>query len=59
MRGSEILDDNKKVIGYNRKKVIPLSGTPWKNRGSEFFVVLNMLDPRQFHSYEYFQNHLT
>ena len=57
VRGSEILDVNKKVIGYNRKKVIPLSGTPWKNRGSEFFVVLNMLDPRQFHSYEYFKNH--
>lgn len=32
-------------------KVIALSGTPWKNRGSEFFSVLNMLDPLKFHSY--------
>jgi len=34
--------------------VLPLSGTPWKNRGSEFFVVLNMLDPKRFWSYEGF-----
>lgn len=32
-------------------KVIALSGTPWKNRGSEFFSVLNMLDPIKFPSY--------
>lgn len=31
-------------------KVIPLSGTPWKNRGSEFFPVLNMLSPMKFSS---------
>ena len=36
-------------------KIIPLSGTPWKNRGSEFFVVLNMLDPKMFWSYKDFQ----
>lgn len=36
-------------------KIIPLSGTPWKNRGSEFFVVLNMLDPSNFDSYEGFK----
>lgn len=36
------------------EKIIPLSGTPWKNRGSEFFVVLNMLDPKMFHTYETF-----
>jgi len=35
--------------------IIPLSGTPWKNRGSEFFVVLNMLDPKRFWSYEAFK----
>jgi hypothetical protein len=35
-------------------KVIPLSGTPWKNRGSEFFTVLNMLDPMKFYSYAQF-----
>lgn len=36
-------------------KIIPLSGTPWKNRGSEFFTVLNMLDPKRFHSYAAFE----
>jgi hypothetical protein len=34
------------------KNVIALSGTPWKNRGSEFFSVLNMLAPIKFYSYE-------
>ena len=33
-------------------KVIPLSGTPWKNRGGEFFPVLNMMDPIKFYSYQ-------
>jgi len=36
-------------------KVIPTSGTPWKNRGSEFFVVLNLLDPKLFGNYEAFK----
>lgn len=36
--------------------IIPLSGTPWKNRGSEFFVVLNMLNPARFSSYQHFKN---
>jgi len=36
--------------------LIPLSGTPWKNRGSEFFTVLNMLDPQKFWSYQSFVN---
>ena len=36
--------------------VIPLSGTPWKNRGSEFFVALNMLDSLKFDSYERFKH---
>ena len=35
-------------------KVIPLSGTPWKNRGSEFFTVLNMIHPTKFWSYQHF-----
>ena len=37
------------------KKVIPLSGTPWNNRGSELFPVLNMMDPIKFHSEEGFK----
>jgi len=37
------------------KKVIPLSGTPWKNRGSELFPMLNMINPVKFHSEEEFK----
>lgn len=36
------------------KKVIALSGTPWKNRGSEFFTILNILAPAKFPSYQGF-----
>lgn len=36
--------------------IIPLSGTPWKNRGSEFFTVLNILNPQKFYSYQHFLN---
>lgn len=36
------------------RKVLPLSGTPWKNRGSELFPVFNMMDPVRFHSNEGF-----
>lgn len=36
------------------KKVIALSGTPWKNRGSEFFTVLNILSPTKFPTYQGF-----
>lgn len=36
------------------ENILPLSGTPWKNRGSEFFTVLNMLDPARFPKYSYF-----
>lgn len=32
--------------------VIALSGTPWKNRGSELFSVLNMMAPMKFGSYQ-------
>ena len=37
------------------RKVIPLSGTPWNNRGSELFPVFNMMDPTKFHSEEAFK----
>lgn len=40
----------RKLVGDQNIKVIPLSGTPWKNRGSEFFPVLNMMDPYRFNS---------
>ena len=36
------------------RKVIGLSGTPWNNRGSELFPILNMMDPTKFHSQEKF-----
>jgi len=36
--------------------VIPLSGTPWKNRGSELFVALNMIDATKFPSFKRFVN---
>jgi hypothetical protein len=45
-----------RTIAKNTPKIIPLSGTPWKNRGSEFFVVLNMLNPKMFPSYQGFKN---
>ena len=35
---------------------IPLSGTPWKNRGEEYFSVLNMLAPDKFSSFVSFKN---
>lgn len=38
------------------KKVIALSGTPWKNRGSEFFTILNILSPSKFYSHQAFLN---
>jgi hypothetical protein len=37
------------------RKVISLSGTPWNNRGSELFPVLNMMDPMKFPSEEKFR----
>ena len=36
-------------------KVVPLSGTPWNNRGSELFPVFNMMDPYKFSSEEGFK----
>ena len=37
-------------------QIIELSGTPWKNRGSEYFVALNLLSPVKFPSYQGFLN---
>jgi len=36
--------------------IIPMSGTFWKNRGSEAFVMLNMLDPARFYSFQNFKD---
>jgi len=41
----------RKIVGNPDVKVMALSGTPWKNRGSEFFPILNMMDPIKFPSY--------
>jgi Superfamily II DNA/RNA helicases, SNF2 family len=35
-------------------RVVPLSGTPWKNRGSEFYPVLQMIAPMKFNSHQGF-----
>lgn len=45
-----------RAVCREAQHIIPLSGTPWKNRGSEFFVVLNMLDPKRFWSYKQYIN---
>ena len=42
----------RRLVGSADCKVIPLSGTPWKNRGGEFFPVLNMMDPIKFYSHK-------
>ncbi len=42
----------RKLLKDSTVKVIPLSGTPWKNKGSEFFVALNMINPTKFYSYQ-------
>jgi SNF2 family DNA or RNA helicase len=44
----------RKLVNSNGCKVLPLSGTPWKNRGGEFFPVLNMMDPIKFYSYQHY-----
>lgn len=45
----------RKLIKLTGAKVIALSGTPWKNRGSELYTVLNMIDPLRFNSFEAFK----
>ena len=37
------------------RKVIGLSGTPWNNRGSELFPILNMIAPSKFWSADLFK----
>ncbi len=44
----------RKIVGLEGMQVIGLSGTPWQNRGSEFFSILNMIDPVKFYSYQHF-----
>lgn len=44
----------RKLVNNNGCKVLPLSGTPWKNRGSELFPVMNLMDPIKFYSNQRF-----
>jgi len=44
----------RKLVNNQDIKVIALSATPWKNRGSEFFPILNILNPTKFWSYQHF-----
>lgn len=46
----------RKFITENDVKILPLSGTPWKNRGGEFFPILNLLSPNIFNSHQSFLN---
>lgn len=48
----------RKIVGSKDHdiKVIGLSGTPWKNRGSEFFSILNMVAPTKFPSFQGFKD---
>lgn len=45
----------RKILADQKIKVIALSGTPWKNRGEEFYPVLNMVAPTKFPSPEQFK----
>lgn len=44
----------RRIVSNPDVKVLPLSGTPWKNRGGEFFPVLNMINPVKFWSFQAF-----
>lgn len=44
----------RKLVKDPNIKVLELSGTPWKNRGSEFFPALNLISPMKFPSYASF-----
>lgn len=45
-----------RILAKHIPSVIPMSGTFWKNRGSEAFVVLNLLDPTKFWSFKDFRD---
>ena len=42
-------------ICRGKDHIIPLSGTHWKNRGSESYVACNLINPTKFHSFENFK----
>lgn len=42
----------RRVVKDCGARVIGLSGTPWKNRGSEFFSILNLIAPMKFSSFQ-------
>lgn len=44
----------RKLVTPIETKVIGISGTPWKNRGNEYFPILNMIAPIKFPSYAQF-----
>lgn len=52
-RAQEVTDLIFKLPGI---KVLPLSGTPWKNRGSELFTMFNLIAPDKFPSFQQFVN---
>jgi len=41
---------------FDVQSIIALSGTPFKNRGSEYFTILNILNPERFPSLQAFMN---
>lgn len=45
-----------RLLVNNADFFIALSGTPWKNRSSEYFTILNMLAPEKFPSKQAFIN---
>ena len=53
-RRSQALVEFIRICGIQRK--VFLSGTPIKNRASEYFIPLNLLDPIHFPSVEQFKN---
>ncbi len=46
----------RKLVNTNGCKVLPLTATPWKNRGDELFPVMNLMDPVKFYSNQHFLN---
>ena len=52
-RAQEVTDLVYKLPEAN---ILPLSGTPWKNRGSELFTMFNLIAPDKFPSFQQFVN---